>query len=116
MPADAQALSRVSEYMSKILKTMPRTPRTPKAKLVFHEISPEDCTKALAEYESRPKHPRSALSQRLEALEPGSGFSVANASIASIKSSCSKFAKTSGRAYRAFPGGLSGEVIVLRTE
>jgi hypothetical protein len=115
MPANSESLSKIANHISKNLKMMPGPKRSPKAKLVFHEISPEDCAKALAEYDARPRHKRSALSQRLELLEPGSGFSIATASLPSIKSSVSKFAKTDGRTYRVFPGGADGEVIVLRT-
>jgi hypothetical protein len=113
----AANLSKVADYINTSLKTLPGKPRSPKAKLVFHEISAEDAKIALQNYEERPKHPRSELSQRLESLQVnGPGVKLVGSTLASIKSSTSKFAKTAGRTYRVFPGGTDGEIIVLRTE
>jgi hypothetical protein len=120
MPANTEFLKAAA---SMIKKTLPRaTPRSPQAKLTFTDLSPEDCQKLLALYESRPKHSRSALSLKLERLEPGYGFSVEEASLPSIKSSVGKFSKTTGRTYRVFSGTdnesneANGDVIVFRTE
>jgi hypothetical protein len=114
MPANTEFLKAAA---SMIKKQLPRAPRSPKAKLTITAISAEECDRLFAIYDSRPKHPRSELSRSLESLEVGgTGINLAGSSLASIKSSCSKFAKTTGKAFRVARGDKDGEVIVRRTE
>jgi hypothetical protein len=112
--ASYQMKSNSSEFLDMAAKVISR--KLPKIGLqpqpTIEALSADEAAKALAAYETKPKH-RSELAARLSELAIGAGLKTSTPKAKAL-STVGYFQKQSGRKFRVF--ALDGSTYVIRVE
>jgi hypothetical protein len=105
--ADPKVLDMMARVISKKLPKIGVQPQPS-----FEDVSGDEAAKALAAYETKPKH-RSELAARLSSLSIGQGLRTQTRK-AKIQSTVAHYQRQSGCRFRVFE--LDGSTYIVRTE